>query len=264
MQQSQSSYAQEPFIRGRMLHQSNSSAPTTPSLPNSWAQDFWSDPIAIQESRVGVDQAQTSSGSCSNDGNEFQDHAKLLRDAPSLFPGPVEQGPVGVGPWMGESRVPGDRTLSAATTGDGLAPVINDKIPPPASQASILSSASRRTQAQMLEKSDKNPYPCDSCGYTYPSNSELNKHVRHKHIGKERRYKCQHGDCGQPFVYPKNLRRHVRSKHLKNGWFLCQDETCQTVFPRKDNRDRHERKIHGLIRETCQSSSSQASGEADS
>ncbi|KAI6876434.1 hypothetical protein KC338_g204 [Hortaea werneckii] len=111
VQQSQSSYAQEPFIRGRMLHQSNSSAPTTPSLPNSWAQDFWSDPIAIQESRVGVDQAQTSSGSCSNDGNEFQDHAKLLRDAPSLFPGPVEQGPVGVGPWMGESRVPGDRTL---------------------------------------------------------------------------------------------------------------------------------------------------------
>lgn len=207
---------------------------------------------------MGIDQTQPSSASCSNDGSGFQDHSKLPRNAPSLSQGPVEQRLVGVGPWVEESRLPGDRLMSAAATSDGLDPVMNDQIPPPASQASTSSSAKHRTKAQMSEKSDKNPYVCNNCGNTYSSNNELNRHIRCKHTRQKHPHKCPHEECGLAFRYPKDLQRHLDSIHLRHRFF-CRNDECQSAFPRKDNRRRHEREIHGLTDALSLSSSSQAS-----
>ena len=239
-----------------------SSEPTTPFAPESWVHSVCSPPFTIQESQMSVDQTQPSSESCSNGGSEFQDHSKSLRDAQGLIQGPVQQRPVGVGPWIGESRLPGDRTLSAARASDGLVPNMNDEIPPPASQASTPSSTKRRNKAQMSEKSDINPYVCGCCGYTYPSENELNKHIRREHDGKVRPYKCQHDDCELAFFYPKDLQRHIDSIHLRHRHrhrFLCRNNECQRVFKREDNRRKHERQKHGLAHVMSRSSSSQAS-----
>lgn len=235
-----------------------SSEPTTPFAPESWVHSVRSPPFTMQDSQMGVDQTQPSSESCSNGGSEFQDHSKSLRDAQGLFQGALEQRPVGIGPWVGESRLPGDRTLSAATTSDGPVPVMNDEIPPPASQASTRSSKKRRIKAQMSEKSDKNPYDCGCCGKTYPSENELNKHIQREHRGKEHPYKCQYEDCEWNFIYPKDLQRHIDSIHLENR-FLCRKNKCPSVFKREDNRRRHERQKHGLTDVMSRSSSSQAS-----
>lgn len=235
-----------------------SSEPTTPFVPESWVHGIWSPPFTIQESQVGVDQTQPSSESCRNGGSEFQDHSKSLGDAQGLFQGPVEQRLVGVGDWIRESRLQGDRMLSTEATSDGFDLVINDEIPPPASQASTPSSTKRRTKAQMLEKSDTNPYVCCCCSKTHPSENELNKHMRREHDGKEHPYKCQYEDCALSFVYPKDLQRHIDSVHLGHR-FLCRINECQSILSREDNRRRHERQKHGLTHVMSRSSSSQAS-----
>ena len=257
-QQAQLPFPQEPFNYERAPHYSISSEPTTPFVPEAWVHGVWSPPLTVQESQTSVDQTQPSSEFCSNGGSEFQDHSKSLRGAQSLIQGPVEQLPVGVGLWIGESRLPGDRTLTAATTSDGLDPVKTDEIPPPASQASTSLSTKRRTKAQMSEKSDKNPHLCDRCSNTYPSNNELNRHIRSKHIRQKHPHKCPHEDCELTFRYPKDLRRHNGSIHLGHR-FCCRDKECGSVFSREDNRDRHEREKHGQTHATSRSSSSQAS-----
>lgn len=65
----------------------------------------------------------------------------------------------------------------------------------------------------------------------------------------------QHG-CPWTFKRAFERNRHFQTKHGKNTkTYLCSENTCRRSkdgFPRKDKRDEHEQKVHGIVRTSGQ------------
>jgi hypothetical protein len=62
---------------------------------------------------------------------------------------------------------------------------------------------------------------------------------------------CSYPYCNRAFSRKQDLLRHELSVHEKDGTFTCQVASCGRFirgFPRKDKRDVHEKKMHGLRR----------------
>ncbi|KAH8646148.1 hypothetical protein BX600DRAFT_157348 [Xylariales sp. PMI_506] len=62
------------------------------------------------------------------------------------------------------------------------------------------------------------------------------------------RWICRLNDCFCAFNRYQELARHQNSKHFRTRSFPCRSPGCsraQGGFSRKDNRDTHEKKIHG-------------------
>jgi hypothetical protein len=64
-------------------------------------------------------------------------------------------------------------------------------------------------------------------------------------------FECTYEDCNKEFSRKGELHRHHRSVHSTQRPFRCHDTGCLRSingFPRRDKRDDHERKVHGLVR----------------
>ncbi|KIM98312.1 hypothetical protein OIDMADRAFT_20052 [Oidiodendron maius Zn] len=60
---------------------------------------------------------------------------------------------------------------------------------------------------------------------------------------------CTYNLCGARFSRRSDLKRHHMAIHLRAMTFLCSFTGCARAtigFSRKDKRDDHERKIHGI------------------
>jgi hypothetical protein len=60
---------------------------------------------------------------------------------------------------------------------------------------------------------------------------------------------CTYNACGAQFSRRSDLNRHHKAIHLRAKTFLCSFTNCARAtigFSRKDKRDDHERKIHGI------------------
>ncbi|KAL1632006.1 hypothetical protein SLS56_004051 [Neofusicoccum ribis] len=66
---------------------------------------------------------------------------------------------------------------------------------------------------------------------------------------RDSRYFCLHQGCHSPlFKRLGDLERHQNNVHTQTKFFWCRSDECDRgkPFPRKDKRNEHERKIHGV------------------
>ena len=112
-------------------------------------------------------------------------------------------------------------------------------------------------------------YSCDQCGMTYNSKGTLNNHIKNIHTEKSecpycgkkykklqfhidtahvsdevKRLKCQ--DCGKGFLLEHLLKKHVESVHLNSKRYQCR-YGCDNRFNDSSNRNAHEKKKHGSL-----------------
>jgi hypothetical protein len=77
-----------------------------------------------------------------------------------------------------------------------------------------------------------------------PCRAEVCSRHRKKHLSpSERPHMCSVPDCGRGFLYPKDLERH-QARHRQLASIACSFPGCRSVFGRRDNLLRHQRKKH--------------------
>jgi hypothetical protein len=72
----------------------------------------------------------------------------------------------------------------------------------------------------------------------------------HRRDGKNKIHHCAIPTCHRSFKRRQELSRHHKSKHQRSEEYPCRVVGCgrEKGVPRKDNRDDHERKVHGVTR----------------
>ncbi|KAK6391450.1 hypothetical protein LTR65_004614 [Meristemomyces frigidus] len=178
----------------------------------------------------------------------------------------VSQNPTNVAMWNRQPRAALDRTTAITAY---PAWVADPPIAPPIS-ASQHSSGQKflwRTRAQLRDSTDSsNQCRCDLCKQHYPTMTDLRKHIQRYHADIASRPKpCRVDGCPWRFSFPREVDRHMSSLHPDQlpevARHYCRYDGCaysERGFPRKDNRDRHER-VHreGDSQPMSRSSSSQ-------
>lgn len=106
----------------------------------------------------------------------------------------------------------------------------------PPSAASSISRRPQRTGAQLQDPSL--PSQCPECHNTYPTDSDLQRHLRNHIRGT---HSCT--ECDRAFLFPKDLRRHMRT-HNRLPPVIC--NACGKRFDggRIDNLTRHMMRNH--------------------
>jgi hypothetical protein len=101
------------------------------------------------------------------------------------------------------------------------------------------------------------PYNYDNGDMAIPAvlpniiNNGITGTNNHRHSPAEKAFICTDLHCTRVFSRKQDLLRHELSVHQKDGSYKCQIAGCDRGFrgfPRKDKRDSHEWKIHGLRR----------------
>lgn len=62
-------------------------------------------------------------------------------------------------------------------------------------------------------------------------------------------YICKYNECNIHFTRISDLKRHHKAQHERLYEFSCRFHGCPRVkrgFKRKDKRNEHERKVHGM------------------
>lgn len=149
--------------------------------------------------------------------------------------------------WNRQPRVAGDWTSALTATESPVDPTT-----PVQSQGSPTerSSGSRRSRDQMYDPSL--PYMCDTCRRTYRTQADHNHHVQRTHADRANRpHVCPH--CASTFNHPRELERHIAGPHrnlIGAPRHYCRYSGCHYAtqgFARSDQRNRHERTVHGEV-----------------
>ena len=77
-----------------------------------------------------------------------------------------------------------------------------------------------------------------------------NTDPRYRYDKNNKIYHCAIPACNRSFKRRQELSRHHKSKHQRSEEYPCRVVGCgrEKGFPRKDKRDDHERKVHGITR----------------
>jgi hypothetical protein len=100
--------------------------------------------------------------------------------------------------------------------------------------------------AELLERIQKTPpFDCGwfDCGKEFQNLSALKKHLS----GHVKSYWCPYSSCEQVFARKSDRERHDRTVHSKNHTLFCPIESCDhhtSGFSRKDKLDKHTREKH--------------------
>lgn len=104
----------------------------------------------------------------------------------------------------------------------------------------------------LVEELNKNPFsnilPLPAPKIDGKARSDPTNQPRFRTLGKNA-VVCTYNLCGARFSRRSDLKRHHIAIHLRAMTFLCSFSGCARAtggFSRKDKRDNHERKIHGV------------------
>merc|ERR1719186_677508 len=92
---------------------------------------------------------------------------------------------------------------------------------------------------EVLTTSSKSNFPCNKCEYQAKTKSNLNVHIRSKHLGVS--YQCD--VCQKSFTQRGNLNIHKDSVHEKKV-YSC--NVCEAKFSAPTNLSAHKSKYHKL------------------
>lgn len=94
-----------------------------------------------------------------------------------------------------------------------------------------------------VRKKRQRKFVCDTCGFGFYTNSDLQKHVSSVHL-LLRPYKCT--VCDKRFGERSNATKHFKSVHEKQKNAAC--DQCDKVFGFRDGLVRHVRLVHENVR----------------
>jgi len=108
-------------------------------------------------------------------------------------------------------------------------------------QEDVVEPPKKRQKTKIEEESTKRSFECtyDGCGKSYSRQYELERHVRHRHIGI-RSHICKL--CGKGFFESEVLRKHEICVHQQP--FPCDFEGCTLTFSRESLLIAHKAKTH--------------------
>src|SRR6266480_5254748 len=82
-------------------------------------------------------------------------------------------------------------------------------------------------------------YSSRSISTVIPQYRALNRHD----------YICTYNGCNTHFTRISDLKRHHEAQHVRQNEYFCRFHGCRRMiraFKRKDKRNEHEKKIHGM------------------